>query len=479
MDNQKENLDAINRIEFTCEWYNCTGPRKFQDLTSFLAHLRQHSSNVHLNEDNKIVCLWSDCLEEFDPVKIKEFQLHLNYHGYHTKLMCLGECEIKKISLQIKREVSCNIDPSARTILPVLPDSFICGWKDCFRVFYDAEEFYRHVEEHPTKDIQIPKDIPKSELKKTKFAICEWNDCQFSSNSRWHLKDHLRSHTQEKVVACPNCGSMFCSKFKLGDHILRQYINENFTNEHLRTLLLHVSNGESQVTLTLIQNRQLNGEENAMASENKSSAILPCIVDDNNLNSISATSSSIFQRQKHFDEQETLNAFSSALGEFKCDNCEIICATKSLLREHTKSHFESYAYQCDLCSFKAPSPSGILHHKKYRHSDERPFNCQFCEAKFKSKSDLRKHIDTHSSEFPFKCGLCSFECRCQHTLSRHHKHVHENKKQMYACHMCFKSFTRGNNLSRHLIKYHDLSIPVGKTRFVYRRDADGLFRVTL
>lgn len=32
----------------------------------------------------------------------------------------------------------------------------------------------------------------------------------------------MRSHTQEKLVACPTCGSMFSSNTKLFDHLHRQ-----------------------------------------------------------------------------------------------------------------------------------------------------------------------------------------------------------------------------------------------------------------
>lgn len=32
----------------------------------------------------------------------------------------------------------------------------------------------------------------------------------------------MRSHTQERLVACPTCGSMFSSNTKLFDHLHRQ-----------------------------------------------------------------------------------------------------------------------------------------------------------------------------------------------------------------------------------------------------------------
>ena len=84
---------------FICEWLNCE-KTTYSDLTIFLGHLKQHGhgNRVHVSEENRIICEWADCADEFDYSKIKEFQLHLSYHGYHSKLMSYGSIEIKKIS---------------------------------------------------------------------------------------------------------------------------------------------------------------------------------------------------------------------------------------------------------------------------------------------------------------------------------------------------------------------------------------------
>lgn len=36
------------------------------------------------------------------------------------------------------------------------------------------------------------------------------------------MTDHLRGHSKERLVACPTCGNLFCSRIKLIDHIKRQ-----------------------------------------------------------------------------------------------------------------------------------------------------------------------------------------------------------------------------------------------------------------
>lgn len=51
---------------------------------------------------------------------------------------------------------------------------------------------------------------------------CPSPDCDCSFKGRCKLREHLRSHTQEKVVACPTCGGMFANNTKFFDHIRRQ-----------------------------------------------------------------------------------------------------------------------------------------------------------------------------------------------------------------------------------------------------------------
>ncbi|XP_053207939.1 histone H4 transcription factor-like [Panonychus citri] len=171
---------------------------------------------------------------------------------------------MKAISEDLGKQVTCGIDGSTRTILPDLPNIFVCVWKDCPETFYRAEDFYQHVEKHPfeptdpstsadddqgSNEESSPDDralVPfgyvtdpdpssfldadggegPSFLSKDQFK-CYWSDCSFISDSNSHIAQHLRSHTQEKIIACPICGGMFSNKGKFRDHLLRQLDDED------------------------------------------------------------------------------------------------------------------------------------------------------------------------------------------------------------------------------------------------------------
>ena len=85
--------------------------------------------------------------------------------------------------------------------------------RSCFALgeFYNYELFTMHADNHAMEDVTIPV-ISKDLLKTVKFARCEWVGCEAAFKSKSHLKSHLNSHTQKKLIACPVCGLAFCTK---------------------------------------------------------------------------------------------------------------------------------------------------------------------------------------------------------------------------------------------------------------------------
>lgn len=55
-------------------------------------------------------------------------------------------------------------------------------------------------------------------------------DCTLKFTARYRLTDHLKSHTQEKSCACPNCGTMFATYTKLKDHCRQSNKGKLITN---------------------------------------------------------------------------------------------------------------------------------------------------------------------------------------------------------------------------------------------------------
>ena len=46
--------------------------------------------------------------------------------------------------------------------------------------------------------------------------------CSYLAKDPWKIKEHCRTHTGERKIACPSCGMFFANKTKLADHLIRQ-----------------------------------------------------------------------------------------------------------------------------------------------------------------------------------------------------------------------------------------------------------------
>ncbi|CAG2111171.1 unnamed protein product [Medioppia subpectinata] len=481
---RKRGSDGRQAMELFCEWTDCH--KVFNDLVLYLQHLREvHTScdtnsdkdnqnnDINADEDHEeetnreFSCRWIGCEENhFD--NYSQFCLHVSYHGFHQKLMSNGLSIMKTLG----ESISCQMDSSARNVLPELPHVFVCGWKECFTDFVDSESFYRHVDTHAVEEVAIP-SLSREELKRTKFAKCLWISCESAFTSRTHLKEHLRSHTQEKLMACPSCGAMFCNRSKFVDHLYRQSSDNGITKSDSLTIHVSKSGDQSMTTLTI----QMPSTEDSVgvSSQTTSSSILIQNVNAENelmlidlgdpsaLSTVTAINS--MAAQKCNDQKKC----------YSCSQCSKQFMTRSLLSEHFRTHVTKY--KCPECQMTTNSPSALKHHITYKHNNERPFCCQFCDIRLKSKSDLRRHIDTHNEEPPYKCSLCNFQSRSVHTFYRHNKETHLAIKCQYVCNVCHKEFSRGNNLTRHLTTIHKYSLPDGCSRFQYHKQDDGSYRL--
>ncbi|XP_069470480.1 histone H4 transcription factor [Ambystoma mexicanum] len=183
-------------------------------------------------------------------------------------------------------------------------------------------------------------------------------------------------------------------------------------------------------------------------------------------------------RTKFFDHIRRQTAVEELC--LQCSHCSKLFATERLLRDHMRNHVNYY--KCPMCDMTCPLPSALNNHIRFRHSDERPFKCQYCEYSCKSLMDLRRHLDTHSKGPAYCCESenCDFSARSQASIKAHFRKVHEGDEEpRYKCHICEKRFSRGYNLTLHLRKKHDFKWPPGHPRFRYKEHEDGFLRLQM
>lgn len=112
---------------------------------------------------------------------------------------------------------------------------------------------------------------------------------------------------------------------------------------------------------------------------------------------------------------------------------------------------------------------------------EKAFPCDECNYRGKTKRDLETHMNTHKTgdDSLYKCEVfqCEYSSRTLMALKRHDAKNHLGQPQIYQCHCCDKDYMRGYLLSKHLIRDHSFKLAPGHSRFIYKQDFDGLYRL--
>ena len=364
-------------MDLQCEWGDCRAKEtRMEDL---MRHVASHVKEAEVRHNppplcDSFGCLWLGC--GFECISSQEMVRHINFHSFHTKIKCHGQN-----MLEVNNQKPCKLDPAQRNILPDLTGQLRCQWADCERAEEDwdmAQNFYWHVKSHP------------EDQEGDGTVQCRWLGCSKSYTSVSKLREHLRCHSHEKLVGCPNCGGLFANRIKFQDHCLKQ------------------QEGHS----------------------------------------------------------------------FQCTTCEKKFAIKRHLRDHMRSHVNHY--KCPECEMTCATPSTLKSHITYRHTDHKPFSCEFCDYRGKTRADIKSHVRIHYNEVQHSCPEvdCNFSCRAKITLKQHLQTVHLGNSPTYACHVCEEKYFKGSDLTKHLVKEHSFSCPSGHSRFRYTKDsATGLYRL--
>ncbi|XP_077422181.1 histone H4 transcription factor [Vanacampus margaritifer] len=371
-------------FEVACEWASCSyigcNMEKLSDHMS--AHLTEYLGDKDaLEELDEYACLWKGC-EFVSMGRPAELEAHAYFHNYHGKLKFVGSQ-----LLQSRPDLPACTLAVHNNLLPEVSDRHVCQWENCDSTFTNPEWFYRHVDNHIESAEQQPL------LQRQQALFCHWSGCHAYFKIRYRLREHMRSHTQERLVACPTCGCMFYSNTKLFDHLHRQ----------------------AQPVESLV-----------------------------------------------------------------CEHCGKAFSSERLLRDHVRQHVNQV--KCPFCDMTCTTLAALKIHIRFRHCDERPFPCDFCDKRFKNQRDLQKHMDVHNEGSVFRCSMegCAYSCQTFQTLNKHFKRVHEvGGMSKYKCHLCDKVFSWCYTLTLHLRKKHELKWPSGHSRFRYRKDVDGFLKLNM
>jgi len=150
---------------------------------------------------------------------------------------------------------------------------------------------------------------------------------------------------------------------------------------------------------------------------------------------------------KEYSHQTILDAH---LLEHTCDICGKTYDLKSSLKDHKKTHLDPNAKSvCDICGGNYKDANTLKVHIQTQHEmTDRPFSCELCGDKFKTKGSLTIHSSKHMTDRSFVCDECGFQTKNKYLLKAH-LNTHKDVKQ-FQCTQCPKSFNHQFILDKHV-----------------------------
>ena len=197
-----------------------------------------------------------------------------------------------------------------------------------------------------------------------------------------------------------------------------------------------------------------NLNENLVKCESVVNKVKHCNVNEINNNLMKTFK--IIIKCDNFDENEDKQRH--CYEKFKCfwPKCRYSCDGESNLKKHISHHLNKRRFVCEECNKQFHSNSNLLHHKRYVHSNDRPFVCNQigCDKTFKTKSKLTQHKLTHSSVKSFGCNKCGKRFTRKSVLISH-TFCHSDERQ-FRCDFkgCDQSFSHKTGLYHHKQRTH-------------------------
>jgi len=367
-------LCTINCMWNTCESSVTLLPTEYE---TFSNHMKKHADefvdtlqkeaetlNEHNDNEDKSLsycCLWRNCSWE-GCEDVLDLIRHIMLHGYHSLLKSIGEIERNKLNL-----TECNIEiDDEYHVLSTVNIPFHCDWLQCCEQFVCPNNYYRHVENHILEDL-LDENGELQKPAQTKMT-CRWKDCVSEFRDKHKLKEHMRVHTREKVMACPSCGGLFSNRTKLVDHLSRQNVEayENYQCSH-------------------------------------------CL-------------------KRCASERLLRDHMRHHVNYLKCSLCDMTCPNPGSLKYHIAyRHSNERPYPCAMCEQSFKSNNDLIRHEESHLAKSYVCNMKGCKYTTKTAHCLSRHIRITHAEGGAKrytCHICDQTYTRGFGLTKHLKKKH-------------------------------------------------------
>ncbi|XP_021961864.1 zinc finger protein 345 isoform X2 [Folsomia candida] len=138
--------------------------------------------------------------------------------------------------------------------------------------------------------------------------------------------------------------------------------------------------------------------------------------------------------------------------KFSCAKCDRSFALEQNFERHVKFHELDgiKPIVCDVCDCRFKDEETRDTHKA-THIPK--YQCDHCGKRCQSKQMLARHVRSHTREMAEKCSICDAPFRDKPTVQRHIARDHSNTPPSHICHICGKAFYLPYDLTNHLYRH--------------------------
>lgn len=204
---------AKANVSLVCEWKRCS--QLFPSYASLRDHVREHHLDGHVpsRDDGLFQCCWDLCSDE--AASESDFRRHTFHHIFHSHLKSIGE------SLLLRKTLPpCLLDSRQRNNNAEVHGDWTCKWLDCKETSFDQiYDFIAHMQLHLHFE---GSQLRRYESHEGRLYKCAWMGCDKVYDRKCRIVEHVRMHTHERMMGCPNCGATFTTHTKFYAHFNRQ-----------------------------------------------------------------------------------------------------------------------------------------------------------------------------------------------------------------------------------------------------------------
>ncbi|XP_076636945.1 uncharacterized protein LOC143349511 [Colletes latitarsis] len=309
--------------------------------------------------------------------------------------------------------------------------------KLCHASFSKPQGFARHLKSHTEKLNNMIKQINTDEQKDNKEPKKEMKVEDDTDDESGTVNEIDEFENAPELYKCDVC-SQYCSSLK----------------NLKRHALVH---GDKKYSCTVCKKWFFRPDTLKKHAEKHGHGLLDNLVDNNKFfdsddDPFPDTTRNALQENESVKKEESDEDGS---GEYKCQHCDKIMATKKGLRRHVSMHKpKPEPVTCEICRKVCASQARLVLHQRTHKPKEkvpREYLCHICSKVYPSNSSLTYHMRTHTGVKPHVCKTCNSGFTTTTSLANHIR-IHTGDKP-FVCHVCSAAFAVSSAFRRHLTRH--------------------------